>query len=101
MNLETTHTFRAVSYPLRLHVGLDALSQLETEVKRQNAQRAFVVCGRTVATKTNLLERIRERLGPLFAGVFDTMDKDSTWPAVERGTAAARAADADLLIAVG
>jgi alcohol dehydrogenase class IV len=101
MTIETTHTFRAVSYPLRLHVGLEALSQLETEVKRQNAQRAFVVCGRTVATKTNLLDRICEQLGPLFAGVFDTMDKDSSWPAVERGTAAARDADADLLIAVG
>ncbi len=101
MTIESTHTFRAVSYPLRLHAGLDALSQLETEVKRQNAQRAFVVCGRTVATKTNLLDRIREQLGSRFAGVFDAMDKDSTWPAVERGTAAARAADADLLIAVG
>jgi alcohol dehydrogenase class IV len=101
MNIDAAHTFRAVSYPLRLHAGLDALSQLETEVKRQNAQRAFVVCGRTVATKTHLLERIREQLGPRFAGVFDAMDKDSTWPAVERGTAAARAAEADLLIAVG
>lgn len=101
MNIASTHSFRAVSYPLRLHAGLDALSQLGTEVKRQNAQRAFVVCGRTVATKTNLLDRLREQLGPRFAGVFDTMDKDSTWPAVERGTAAARAADADLLIAVG
>ncbi len=101
MNLASSHTFRAVNYPLRLHVGFDALSQLETEVKRQNAQRAFVVCGRTVATKTNLLDRIREPLGSRFAGVFDAMDKDSTWPAVERGTAAARAADADLLIAVG
>jgi alcohol dehydrogenase class IV len=101
MNIASTHSFRAVSYPLRLHAGLDALSQLGTEVKRQNAQRAFVVCGRTVATKTNLLDRLREQLGPQFAGVFDAMDKDSTWPAVERGTAAARAANADLLIAVG
>lgn len=101
MHIDTAHTFRAVSYPLRLHAGLDALSQLEPEVKRQNAQRAFVVCGRTVATKTHLLDRIHEQLGPRLAGVFDAMDKDSTWPAVERGTAAARAADADLLIAVG
>ena len=89
MNIETTHTFRAVGYPLRLHVGADALNQLAAEVKRQKAQRAFVVCGRSVATKTNLLDRIREQLGPLFAGVFDAMDKDSTWPAVEQGTAAA------------
>lgn len=101
MNIAPTHTFRAVSYPLRLHAGLDALDQLETEVKRQNVQRAFVVCGRTVASKTNLLDRIRRQLGSLYAGVFDAMDKDSTWPAVERGTAAAREAGADLLIAVG
>ncbi len=101
MKIASTHTFRSVSYPLRLHAGLDALNQLEAEVKRQNAQRAFVICGRTVATKTNLLDRIRQQLGPLYAGVFDAMDKDSTWPAVERGTAAARDAGADLLIAAG
>lgn len=101
MKIASTHTFRAVSYPLRLHAGLDALNQLEAEVKRQKAQRAFVVCGRTVASKTNLLDRIRQQLGPVYAGVFDAMDKDSTWPAVERGTAAARDAGADLLIAVG
>lgn len=101
MNIASTHTFRAVSYPLRLHAGLDALDQLEAEVKRQKAQRAFVVCGRSVATKTHLLDRIQKQLGPLYAGVFDAMDKDSTWPAVEHGTAAARDAGADLLIAVG
>jgi alcohol dehydrogenase class IV len=64
-------------------------------------QRAFVVCGQTVAHRTNLLSRIQEQLGPLFAGVFDTMSKDSTWSAVQEGTQAARAAGADLLIAVG
>jgi alcohol dehydrogenase class IV len=68
---------------------------------RRNARRAFVVCGHTVAHQTNLLDRIRDHLGSLYAGVFDAMDKDSTWPAVQRGVDAARAAEADLLIAVG
>ena len=101
MDLPTSHTFRAVSMPWRLHVGVDALRHLADEVQRTRAQRAFVVCGKTVAHRTNVVERIKEHLGPLYAGVFDAMDKDSTWPAVQRGTEAARAAGADALIAVG
>ena len=100
MSLES-RTFRAFGYPLRLHSGSGALDKLAAEVERQKANRAFVICGQTVAHKTGLLDRISGNLGPLYAGAFDGMDKDSTWPAVERGVEAARAADADLLIAVG
>src|SRR5262245_62425224 len=96
-----SHTFRAVSYPWRLYAGVDALRHLPEEVRRHKVQRAFVVCGQTVAHRTNLLERVKEQLGPLYAGVFDAMDKDSSWPAVQQATQAARAAGADLLIAVG
>lgn len=101
MDLPTSHSFRAVSMPWRLHVGVDALGHLADEVRRIRAQHAFVVCGQTVAHKTNVVQRIKDNLGPLYAGVFDAMDKDSTWPAVQRGTEAARAAGADALIAVG
>lgn len=101
MQVKASHTFRAVSYSLRLHVGVDALNNLATEVRRHQAQRAFVVCGQTVAHKTNLLQRLQAQLGTSYAGVFDAMDKDSTWPAVQQGVEAARGAGADLLIAVG
>ena len=101
MNSLESHTFRAVSFPWRLHVGVGALDQLADEVRRTKAQRAFVICGQTVAHKTNLLSRVKDQLGPLFAGVFDAMGKDSSWPAVQQGVEAARAAGADLLIAVG
>ena len=101
MQILESHTFRAVSYPWRLHVGVNALSHLADEVRRTRAQQAFVVCGQTVAHRTNLLSRIKNELGDLYAGVFDAMDKDSTWPAVQKATEAARAAGADLLIAVG
>ena len=101
MQIAPSHTFRSVSYPLRLHGGVDALKNLKAEVQRHRAERAFIVCGQTVAHKTPLLDRLQEQLGPMYAGVFDAMDKDSTWPAVEQGVAAAREAKADLLIAVG
>jgi alcohol dehydrogenase class IV len=101
LNILESHNFRAVSYPWRLHVGVNALDHLSDEVRRPKAQRAFVICGRTVAHKTNLVQRVKEQLGSLYAGVFDAMDKDSSWPAVQQGIEAVRAAGADLLISIG
>jgi alcohol dehydrogenase class IV len=95
------HDFRAVGYPLRLYSGKDALENLPAELKRQRAQRAFIVCGRTVSRKTPLVSRMREILGTSLAGLFDEMAKESPLSAVTAARDAARAAQADLLIAVG
>lgn len=94
-------SFRAVSYPWRLYAGAGALDNLAAEVGRHGARRAFVICGQTVAHRTNLLQRIRDQLGEVYAGVFDRMDKDSSYPAVLAATEAAREAGADLIIAAG
>src|SRR2546428_790001 len=63
--------FRAVSYPWRLYCGTGALDHLPAEVARHGARHAFIICGRTVAHRTNLLARIRDRLGGVYGGVFD------------------------------
>jgi alcohol dehydrogenase class IV len=101
MSMLETHTFRSIGFPWRLYAGENALQRLGDEVRRQKAQRAFVVCGQTVAHRTNLLPRVQASLGNLYAGVFDAMGKDSTWPDVQQASQAARAAGADLLIAIG
>lgn len=93
--------FRAIGYPLRLYSGQDALENLPAELKRHRAQRAFIVCGRSVSRKTGLIARVRRILGAACAGVFDEMEKESPLPAVQRAADAARAAQADLLVAVG
>lgn len=93
--------FRAVGYPVRLYSGQDALENLPAELKRHKARRAFVVCGRTVSRKTDLVARIRRIVGADIAGVFDEMEKESPLSAVIGARDAARAAEADLLIAVG
>jgi alcohol dehydrogenase class IV len=49
------HGFRATGYPLRLYSGRDALENLPAELKRHRAQRAFVICGRSVSRKTDSL----------------------------------------------
>ena len=93
--------FKAVSYPFRVYSGKDALENLPAELKRHQAQRAFIVCGRTVSRRTGLIERMRRILGAACAGVFDEIEKDSTLPSVLKATEAARASNADLIIGVG
>ncbi len=93
--------FKALSLPFRVYSGKDALENLPAELKRNKAQRAFILCGRTVSRKTDLIARMQRILGSACAGVFDEVEKDSTLPSVLRATAAARAANADLLISVG
>lgn len=95
------HQFRATGYPLRLYSGKDALENLPAELKRYKARRAFIVCGRSVSRKTGLVDRIAQILGPAYAGRFDEIEKDTTLVSVQSAAAAARAVDADLLIAVG
>ena len=93
--------FRAVSHSFRVYSGKDALENLPAELKRNKSRRAFIVCGRTVSRRTDLIVRMRRILGDACAGVFDEIEKDSTLPSVLGATAAARAAGADLIIGVG
>ena len=93
--------FKALSLAFRVYSGKDALENLPAELKRNKAQRAFILCGRTVSRRTDLIARMRRILGDGCAGVFDEIEKDSTLPSVLAAAAAARAANADLLISVG
>jgi len=93
--------FQYKSSPARIHVGEGALTRLTKVVDRVGAERAFVVCGQTVAHRTDLLDRIQEELGERYAGAFDGVQSESPLPSVRKGVQAASDADADLLIAVG
>ena len=54
----------------RVLFGQGAVERLASEVDRLNRQRAFVITGTTIATKTGLLERVQQILGRRFAGMF-------------------------------
>src|SRR5580692_8418534 len=96
------HTFHAVVFPLRLHCGRQVIEQgLKDAVARANAKRAFVVCSRSVNQRTETVRRIEAALGDRYAGVYDGIEKDSTYASVCAAKDAAIEAAADLLIAVG
>jgi alcohol dehydrogenase class IV len=99
--MQAAAPFRYRSFALSIHAGKGALDQLRGEVDRTKAKRAFVVCGKSVATRTDLVARVKDNLAEKFAGIFDGVETSSPLPAVARGTAAARAADADLIVAIG
>ena len=89
--MDLTASFRYLSPAARLYAGVDALSNLYREAQRLEATRAFVVCSETVARTTNLLERTKESLGDLYAGVFDGAKRESPIPSVMAGVEAAKA----------
>jgi alcohol dehydrogenase class IV len=98
----TDNTFRAAGYPWRLYCGRQVIEQdLKQAVDRAGAKRAFVVCSPSVNRRTDTVRRIEAVLGDQFAGVFDGIEKDSTYASVRAALQAATEAAADLLIAVG
>lgn len=94
-------SFRHTAYPVRVYAGNDALSNLKDAAARTGAQRPFIVCGQSIATGTDLPERVATALGAAPAGVFDGVQAGSPVPSVMRGVEMARDAGADLIIAIG
>ena len=99
--METVPAFRYRSYRLNIHAGKDALKELRGEADRAKAKRVFVVCGQSIARRTDLLDRVKASLGDKLAGVFDRVEASSPLPSVLEGAAGARDAKADLIVAIG
>ena len=95
------HTFRAVSHPLRVFSGEDALAHLPAELARAGASRAVVLCGRSVQDRTDLIARLRSLLGPRLAGVYADLSAGAPQRQVEAAADAVAALAGDALIAIG
>jgi alcohol dehydrogenase class IV len=85
----------------RVIFGKGALAQAATEIDRLGCQRAFVITGTTIATKTDLLGRLQEVLGPRLVGVFYPMAQHTPRPDVVAAAARAREVKADVLVSLG
>ena len=81
--------------------GPGSLAKLPDQVDRLGGRRAFIVTGNTLATKTDLVERVKAALGERCVGVFHDSRQHVPRQAVMEATEAARSASADLLISFG
>jgi maleylacetate reductase len=89
-----THTFLPTE---RVHFGAGSLEKLEEEVRF--GDRAFIITGRSLAEKTDLVRRVEVLLGAEHAGTFSSMGQHTPGSAIER--AAEEARGSDLLLGVG
>ena len=86
----------------RIVFGTPAGEAIVAEADRVGATRVFVTSTRSLAQKeAGPLQRIEKALGARHAGTFATISAHSPREDVVAGAAAARAAKADLLVAVG
>ncbi|MCA0303528.1 MAG: iron-containing alcohol dehydrogenase [Proteobacteria bacterium] len=84
----------------RVVYGKPAGPALRAEAERLGARRVFVTTSKSVAQSALLAGVIRE-LGDLYAGVYAGITAHSPRPCVIEGAQLARAAGADLVVAVG
>jgi maleylacetate reductase len=89
-----THTFLPTE---RVHFGVGSLQKIEEEAR--SSDRAFVITGRSLYEKTDLIRRVEELLGEKHAGTYAGMSEHTPESAVER--AAKEARGSDLLLSVG
>ena len=91
-----THIFLPTE---RVHFGADALQRLEEEARPFG--RAFVITGRSLSEKTDLIQRVETLLGDRHAGTFGGIGQHTPGGTVEKAAAQAETAGADMLVAVG
>src|SRR5215210_5237523 len=89
-----THTFLPTR---RVHFGAGSLQKIEEEAR--SSDRAFVITGRTLHEKTDLIRRVEALLGEKHAGTYAGMGQHTPGSSVER--AAEEARGSDLLLSVG
>jgi len=89
-----THTFLPTE---RVHFGAGSLEKIGEEAGAKD--RAFVVTGRTLYEKTDLVRRVEALLGGKHGGTFPGMGQHTPGSSVEE--AARQARGSDLLVSVG
>ncbi|GAA4333983.1 iron-containing alcohol dehydrogenase [Variovorax defluvii] len=92
------HNFASIE---RVVFGQGAAGVIAAEAARLDARRVFIVASRTLRTQTGVIRAIEAELGERHAATFDGIPQHTTRTGVARATAAALAAEADLVVAVG
>lgn len=85
----------------RVHFGTPAATALQQEVEQRGAQRVFVVTGRTLNEKTDLVRSATAGIEKQVVGIFDACVEHTPFSTVIALTQALRAANADLIVSIG
>ncbi len=89
-----------IYYLTHIHIGADALLQLESECKRIDIRRPLVVSDKGVVA-AGIVERVIEKLGGMPVTLFDETPSNPTEAMARKAAEIYRAESCDGLIAVG
>ncbi|MFT4563627.1 MAG: maleylacetate reductase [Gammaproteobacteria bacterium] len=84
-----------------VHYGAGALSSLEANLAKHNIKRALLITGNTLATKTNLVDKVVAASGGRIAKVFHETTQHVHRGSVINAIESARSIDADGIISFG
>ena len=81
--------------------GAGSIQHLADEVQKYKRTKALLITGKTLATKTNVIQQVLQALGTTSAEVFHEIGEHAPMAAIKRATELARETHIDLLISVG
>jgi alcohol dehydrogenase class IV len=93
--------FFASATAVRVYSGADALRALPGELRRLGVRRPLILCGRSVARTTSLIDRIVALFEPGVVSVYDGLRKEAPIAVIQEAAAMAAARHVDGLVAVG
>ena len=85
----------------RVYYGPDCVDSLGVEIDEHGAKKVFIVASNTLATKTDLVDRVQGILRGKAVGVFHHVSQHVHRESVLEATEQARRAGADFLVSVG
>lgn len=85
----------------RVRYGPDAINSLADDVDAQGGRKVFIVASNSLATKTDVVDRVQGILGNRTVGVFHNVSQHVHRESVLEATEAARNVGADFLVSVG
>lgn len=81
--------------------GADSLRLLADEVRRIGGKRAFIITGNSLMTRTDVVTKVVQALGPLYIGTFSNIRQHSPQSDIAQATEQMRSLNADVLVSVG
>ena len=100
--LETTGlSYRYSGLAQDIICDVDAISGIQEALVNFGVSRALVVCGPTILSKSNVVDRVQSALGDLSVGLFSEVAPHSPIEVVEKAVGVASDVQPDCLVSVG
>lgn len=94
-------SFRFEYHPATIRFGAGSVADLEAELEDRGLERALIVCGSTVGSKSAVIDPVTDGLSDRLAGVFDETTPDKRLSTALEARDRLEAEAADVVVSLG